>query len=32
MIVVVFLHMGRVFFFGAYKYPRELTWVTGRCC
>ncbi len=29
MIVVVFLHMGRVFFFGAYKYPRELTWVTG---
>lgn len=29
MIVVVFLHMGRVFLFGAYKYPRELTWVTG---
>jgi ubiquinol-cytochrome c reductase cytochrome b subunit/menaquinol-cytochrome c reductase cytochrome b subunit len=29
MIVVVFLHMGRVFFFGAYKYPRELTWLTG---
>jgi menaquinol-cytochrome c reductase cytochrome b subunit len=29
MIVVVFLHLGRVFFFGAYKYPRELTWVTG---
>lgn len=29
MIVVVFLHMARVFFFGAYKYPRELTWVTG---
>lgn len=29
MIVVVFLHMGRVFFFGAYKYPRELTWITG---
>ncbi|MDH3724598.1 MAG: cytochrome b N-terminal domain-containing protein [Thermoleophilia bacterium] len=29
MVVVVFLHMGRVFFFGAYKYPRELTWVTG---
>ena len=29
MIIVVFLHMGRVFFFGAYKYPRELTWVTG---
>ena len=29
MIVVVFLHMARVFFFGAYKYPRELTWLTG---
>ena len=21
--------MGRVFFFGAYKYPRELNWVIG---
>jgi quinol-cytochrome oxidoreductase complex cytochrome b subunit len=21
--------MGRVFFYGAYKYPRELTWVIG---
>ncbi len=29
MIVLVFLHMARVFFFGSYKYPRELTWVTG---
>lgn len=29
MIVVVFLHLGRVFIFGSYKYPRELTWVTG---
>ncbi|MCB0881940.1 MAG: cytochrome b N-terminal domain-containing protein [Thermoleophilia bacterium] len=29
MIVLVFLHMGRVFLFGSYKYPRELTWVTG---
>jgi len=29
MIVLVFLHMGRVFIFGSYKYPRELTWVTG---
>jgi len=29
MIVIVFLHMGRVFIWGAYKYPRELTWVTG---
>ena len=29
MIVIVFLHMGRVFIWGAYKYPRELTWVVG---
>jgi ubiquinol-cytochrome c reductase cytochrome b subunit/menaquinol-cytochrome c reductase cytochrome b subunit len=29
MIVLIFLHMGRTFFFGAYKYPRELNWVIG---
>ena len=29
MIIIVFLHMARVFIWGAYKYPRELTWVTG---
>jgi quinol---cytochrome c reductase cytochrome b subunit, bacillus type len=29
MVVLVFLHMGRVFFFGSYKYPRELTWLIG---
>src|SRR5436305_9671038 len=29
MVVLVFLHMGRVFVFGAYKYPRELNWVIG---
>jgi menaquinol-cytochrome c reductase cytochrome b subunit len=29
MIIVIFLHMGRVFFFGAYKYPRELQWIIG---
>ena len=29
MVVLVFLHMGRTFFFGAYKYPRELNWVVG---
>src|SRR5918992_3183172 len=29
MIVLIFLHMGRVFFFGAYKYPRELNWLIG---
>ena len=30
MVILLFLHMGRVFFYGAYKYPRELTWLTGR--
>jgi menaquinol-cytochrome c reductase cytochrome b subunit len=29
MVVLVFVHMGRTFFFGAYKYPRELNWVIG---
>ena len=29
MVVLVFLHMGRTFFWGAYKYPRELNWVIG---
>jgi menaquinol-cytochrome c reductase cytochrome b subunit len=29
MVVLIFLHMGRVFFFGAYKYPRELNWIIG---
>ncbi|MEA2158594.1 MAG: menaquinol-cytochrome c reductase cytochrome b subunit [Solirubrobacteraceae bacterium] len=29
MVILVFLHMARVFFFGAYKYPRELTWIIG---
>jgi quinol-cytochrome oxidoreductase complex cytochrome b subunit len=29
MVIFVFVHMLRTFFFGAYKYPRELTWVTG---
>jgi menaquinol-cytochrome c reductase cytochrome b subunit len=29
MVILVFLHMSRVFFFGAYKYPRELTWIIG---
>jgi len=28
-IILMFLHMGRVFLFGAYKYPRELNWVVG---
>jgi quinol-cytochrome oxidoreductase complex cytochrome b subunit len=29
MVLLVFLHMGRTFFFGAYKYPRELNWLLG---
>ena len=29
MIILIFLHMARTFFFGAYKYPRELNWVIG---
>jgi len=28
-IILMFLHMGRVFLFGAYKYPRELNWLIG---
>lgn len=28
-IILLFLHMGRVFLFGSYRYPRELTWITG---
>jgi menaquinol-cytochrome c reductase cytochrome b subunit len=29
MTVLIFLHMARTFFFGAYKYPRELNWIIG---
>ena len=29
MVILIFLHMARVFFFGAYKYPRELNWIIG---
>jgi quinol-cytochrome oxidoreductase complex cytochrome b subunit len=29
MVLLVFLHMLRVYFMAAYKYPRELTWVVG---
>lgn len=28
-VILLFLHMGRVFLMGSYKYPREMTWVTG---
>ena len=29
MVALVLLHMVQVFVFGAYKYPRELTWIVG---
>lgn len=29
MVAVVLMHMIQVFLFGAYKFPRELTWVIG---
>ena len=31
MVVVVFLHMAQVFIYGAYKKPREATWIAGVC-
>jgi ubiquinol-cytochrome c reductase cytochrome b subunit len=35
MVVMLLVHMTQVFLHGAYKYPRELTWVLGvflLCC
>jgi ubiquinol-cytochrome c reductase cytochrome b subunit len=29
MIAIVIIHMVQVFLFGAYKFPRELTWIIG---
>jgi len=29
MVGMMILHMTQVFLFGAYKYPREITWVSG---
>ena len=29
MVAVVLIHMAQVFLFGAYKFPRELTWIVG---
>ena len=29
MVALVLIHMVQVFLFGAYKYPRELTWIMG---
>jgi ubiquinol-cytochrome c reductase cytochrome b subunit len=31
MVALVLIHMVQVFLFGAYKYPREFTWVLGVC-
>jgi ubiquinol-cytochrome c reductase cytochrome b subunit len=31
MVAIVLIHMVQVFLFGAYKFPRELTWVIGVC-
>jgi ubiquinol-cytochrome c reductase cytochrome b subunit len=29
MVAIVLVHMAQVFLFGAYKFPRELTWIVG---
>ena len=29
MVAIVLIHMCQVFLFGAYKFPRELTWILG---
>jgi ubiquinol-cytochrome c reductase cytochrome b subunit len=29
MLAIVLIHMAQVFLFGAYKFPRELTWIVG---
>src|ERR1700716_3944349 len=29
MVVLVLIHMPQVFLFGAYKYPREVNWLSG---
>ena len=29
MVAVVLVHLAQVFIFGAYKFPRELTWIIG---
>jgi len=31
MVITVFLHLCRVFYTGAYKFPREFNWVIGLC-
>jgi ubiquinol-cytochrome c reductase cytochrome b subunit len=29
MVALVLIHMCQVILFGAYKFPRELTWIIG---
>ncbi len=29
MVILVLIHMSQVFLFGAYKYPREINWLSG---
>ncbi len=29
MVAIVLMHLAQVFLFGAYKFPRELTWIIG---
>ena len=29
MVAIILIHMAQVFLFGAYKFPRELTWIVG---
>src|SRR5262249_16978663 len=29
MVAIMAMHMAQVLLFGAYKYPRELTWISG---
>src|SRR3954462_13235700 len=29
MVAIVLIHMAQVFLFGAYKFPREFTWILG---
>ena len=31
MVAIVLIHMTQVFLFGAFKFPRELTWILGVC-